>query len=388
MIAHVDMDCFFVALERLKDPSLKGKPVAVGVDPEIGRSVVTSASYEARKFGVRSAMPMAVAIRRCPELVVVPTDFDLYNHYHFKVKEIFQSFSPMVEMTSIDEGYIDLSGTERLWGGPMETGERIRWVVKQMTQLDCTVGMARTKLTAKIASSEAKPNGLLWIPVETEAYFLAPLPVKVIPGVGATTATLLKSFGLEQVGQIAAAGELLMESTLGTTGRWLWYASMGKYESELLPEWERKSISKETTFRTDTTDPQYITAVLHMLTEKVCQRLRKEQKAARTVSVKLRYEDFDTIDRSRTLSQPESRDPSLFSVAKELMFSAITRRVGIRLIGVGLSNLIGSGRQTNLFDEGEWIKGWHRLEAIDKARSRFGFNAVLAGEAIRLAEKR
>ncbi len=388
MIAHVDMDCFFVALERLKDPSLKDKPVAVGVDPEIGRSVVTSASYEARKFGVRSAMPMAVAIRRCPELVVVPTDFDLYNHYHFKVKEIFQSFSPMVEMTSIDEGYIDLSGTERLWGGPMETGERIRWVVKQMTQLDCTVGMARTKLTAKIASSEAKPNGLLWIPVETEAYFLAPLPVKVIPGVGATTATLLKSFGLEQVGQIAAAGELLMESTLGTTGRWLWYASMGKYESELLPEWERKSISKETTFRTDTTDPQYITAVLHMLTEKVCRRLRKEQKAARTVSVKLRYEDFDTIDRSRTLSQPESRDPSLFSVAKELMFSAITRRVGIRLIGVGLSNLIGSGRQTNLFDEGEWIKGWHRLEAIDKARSRFGFNAVLAGEAIRLAEKR
>ena len=388
MIAHVDMDCFFVALERLKDPSLKDKPVAVGGDPEIGRSVVTSASYEARKFGVRSAMPMAVAIRRCPELVVVPTDFDLYNHYHFKVKEIFQSFSPMVEMTSIDEGYIDLSGTERLWGGPMETGERIRWAVKQMTQLDCTVGMARTKLTAKIASNEAKPNGLLWIPVETEAYFLAPLPVKVIPGVGATTATLLKSFGLEQVGQIAAAGELLMESTLGMTGRWLWYASMGKYESELLPEWERKSISKETTFRTDTTDPQYITAVLHMLTEKVCRRLRKEQKAARTVSVKLRYEDFDTIDRSRTLSQPESRDPSLFSVAKELMFSAITRRVGIRLIGVGLSNLIGSGRQTNLFDEGEWIKGWHRLEAIDKARSRFGFNAVLAGEAIRLAEKR
>ncbi|MDP7059614.1 MAG: DNA polymerase IV [Candidatus Marinimicrobia bacterium] len=388
MIAHVDMDCFFVALERLKDPSLKDKPVAVGVDPEIGRSVVTSASYEARKFGVRSAMPMAVAIRRCPELVVVPTDFDLYNHYHFKVKEIFQSFSPMVEMTSIDEGYIDLSGTERLWGGPMETGERIRWVVKQMTQLDCTVGMARTKLTAKIASSEAKPNGLLWIPVETEAYFLAPLPVKVIPGVGATTATLLKSFGLEQVGQIAAAGELLMESTLGTTGRWLWYASMGKYESELLPEWERKSISKETTFRADTTDPQYITAVLHMLTEKVCRRLRKEQKTARTVSVKLRYEDFDTIDRSRTLSQPESRDSSLFSVAKELMFSAITRRVGIRLIGVGLSNLIGSGRQTNLFDEGEWIKGWHRLEAIDKVRSRFGFNAVLAGEAIHLAEKR
>jgi DNA polymerase-4 len=388
MIAHVDMDCFFVALERLKNPSLKGKPVAVGVDPEIGRSVVTSASYEARKFGICSAMPMAVAIRRCPELIVVPTDFDLYNHYHFKVKEIFQSFSPMVEMASIDEGYIDLSGTERLWGGPMEAGERIRWTVKQMTQLDCTVGMARTKLTAKIASSEAKPNGLLWVPVETEAYFLAPLPVKMIPGVGAKTATLLKSFGLEQIGQIAAAGELLMESTLGATGRWLWYASMGKYESKLLPEWERKSISKEMTFRTDTTDPQYITAVLHMLTEKVCRRLRKEHKAARTVSVKLRYEDFNTIDRSRTLSQPESRDFSLFSVAKELMFSAITRRVGIRLIGVGLSNLIGSGRQTNLFDEGEWIKEWDRLDAIDKARSRFGFNAVLVGEAIRLTEER
>ena len=382
------MDCFFVALERLKNPSLKGKPVAVGGDPEVGRSVVTSASYEARKFGIHSAMPMAVAIRRCPELVVVPTDFDLYDHYHFRVKEIFQSFSPVVEMTSIDEGYIDLSGTERLWGGPMEAGERMRWTIKQLTQLDCTVGLASTKLTAKIASDEAKPNGLLWVPVGAEAHFLAPLPVEAIPGVGVTTSALLRSFGLEQVGQLAAVGELLMESTLGVTGRWLWHASTGNHESELIPEWERKSISKETTFRTDTTDQQYITAVLHMLTEKVCWRLRREQKAARTVSVKLRYEDFETIHRSRTLSRPENRDSSLFSVAKELMCSAITRRVGVRLIGMGLSNLTGSGRQTDLFDEGEWIKGWHRLEAIDKARSRFGFNAVLTGEAIRLAAQR
>ena len=385
VIAHIDMDCFFVAVERLKDSSLKGKPVAVGGDPEAGRSVVTSASYEARAFGVHSAMPMAVAVRRCPDLVVVPVDFGLYDQYHCKVKKMLHSFSPVVEMTSIDEGYIDLSGTERLWGTPMEAGERIRWAVKQATQLDCTAGIASTRMTAKIASGEAKPNGLLWIPAGTEAQFLAPLSVGAIPGVGGKTAALLESFGLEQIHQIASAGESLMASTLGATGRWLWRTSVGLHERKLTPEWRRKSISKEITFRTDTTDREYLAAVLHMLTEKVCRQLRREKKRARTVSLKLRYEDFETIDRSRTLPQPDNRDPSLFSVAKDLMFSAITRRVGIRLIGVGLSNLTGSGRQTELFSEGQWLKEGYRLQAIDRTRRQFGFNSLLAGEAIHLA---
>ena len=385
MIAHVDMDCFFVAVERLKDSSLKRKPVAVGGNPEEGRSVVTSASYEAREFGIHAAMPMVVAVRRCPDLVVVPLDFDLYDQYHCKVKEVLHSFTPVVEMTSIDEGYMDLVGTERLWGPAMEVGERIRWAVKQATQLDSTVGIASTGTTAKIASGEAKPKGLLWLPVGTEAQFLAPLSVGAIPGVGSKTAALLESFGLEQIHQIASAGESLMVSTLGAKGRWLWRTSVGLHESKLTPEWRRKSISKEITFRTDTTDREYLTAVLHILTEKVCRQLRREKKKARTVSLKLRYGDFETIDRFRTLSQPDNRDSSLFSVAKDLLFSAITRRVAIRLIGVGLSNLTGSGRQTELFSERRWLKEWNRLKAIDRARSQFGFNSLLAGEAIYLA---
>ncbi len=385
MIAHVDMDCFFVAVERLKDSSLKGKPVVVGGDPAKGRSVVTSASYEAREFGIHAAMPMVVAVRRCPDLVVVPLDFDLYDQYHCKVKEVLNAFSPVVEMASIDEGYIDLVGTKRLWGPPLEAGERIRWAIKQATQLDCTVGIASTGTTAKIASGEAKPNGLLWLPAGTEAQFLAPLSVGAIPGVGRKTAALLESFGLEEIHQIASAGELLMASALGATGRRLWRTSIGLHERKLTPEWRRKSISKEITFRTDTTDREYLTAVLHILTEKVCRQLRREKKKAQTVSLKLRYEDFETIDRFQTLSQPDNRDPSLFSVAKDLMFSAITRRVAIRLIGVGLSNLTGSGRQTELFSERRWLKEWNRLKAIDQTRCQFGFNSLLAGEAIHLA---
>ncbi len=374
-----------MAVERLKDSSLKGRPMAVGGDPAEGRSVVTSASYEAREFGVHAAMPMAVAVRRCPGLVVMPPDFDLYDQYHYKVKEVLNAFSPVVEMTSIDEGYMDLKGTERLWGPPMEAGERIHWAIKQATQLDCTIGIASTGTTAKIASEEAKPNGLLCLPAGTEAQFLAPLSVGAIPGVGGKTAALLESFGLEYIHQIASAGESLMVSTLGATGRWLWRTSVGLHERKVTPEWRRKSISKEVTFRTDTTDREYLTAVLHILMEKVCRQLRREKKKARTVSLKLRYEDFETIDRFQTLSQPDNRDPSLFSVAKDLMLSAITRRVAIRLIGVGLSNLTGSGHQTELFSEKRWLKEWNRLQAIDRTRRQFGFNSLLAGEAIHLA---
>ena len=384
MIAHIDMDCFFVAVERLKDPSLRGKPVAVGGDPDRGRSVVTSASYEAREYGVHSAMPMAVALRLCPDLVVAPLDFDLYDQYHFKVKEVLQSFSPLVEMTSIDEGYVDLTGTERLWGDPMGTGERLRWAVKQATRLDCTVGVAQNKLMAKIASNEAKPNGLLHIPPGREELFLAPLPVEIIPGVGEKMSATLRDFGLETVGQIAAAGGSLMEAAFGLYGKYLWRAACGEGGSDLTPEWERKSISKETTFCTDTTDWRYLAAVLHYLTEKVCRRLRQEGKAARTVNVKIRYEDFETLDRSRTFPQPDNRDDALYSVADDLMKKAITRRVGIRLIGVGLSNLTPCFHQVNLFDEGAWLKGRRRLEAVDKTRRRFGFDSVLRGEAVYL----
>ena len=384
MIAHVDMDSFFVAIERLKDASLVGKPVVVGGDPSLGRTVVASASYEAREFGIHSATPMAVAVRLCPDLVVVQPDFHLYDRYHFKVKNTLESFSPAVEMTSIDEGYADLTGTERLWGPPMDTGEHIRWTVKQSTGLDCTVGIAKNKLMSKIASGWAKPHGLIYIPPEKEEEFLAPLPIEIIPGVGEKTSATLRAFGLETAGQLAAVDESLMEATFGAWGRSLWRAAHGEDDRDLVPEWTRKSISKETTFRTDVTDRQYILSALHYLTEKVCRRLRQETKAARTVSIKLRYEDFDTHLRSATLQQPENRDNVVFSVAKSLILRAIVRRVSIRLIGIALSNLTHDYHQIDLFEENVWLRVRRRLLSMDKTRKRFGFDALLSGEGIHL----
>jgi len=393
MIAHVDMDCFFVAVERLRDPTLAGKPVAVGGDPSVGRSVVTSASYEARAFGIHSAMPMAVAVRRCLDLIVVQGDFGRYDRYHMKVKEVLKSFSPVVEMTSIDEGYVDLTGTERLWGTPMEVGEHIRWAIKQATGLDGTVGITKNKMMSKIASDWAKPSGFLFIPPGKERAFLASLPVNIIPGVGEKTAATLQAFGLQTVGQIAAVDKSLLEATFGAYGRSLWSAARGENYQDLVLDWpacsqrtggERKSIGKETTFRVDTTDRQYMTAVLHYLTEKVCRRLRTENKAARTVSVKLRYEDFETQLRSTTLRQPENRDFVIFSVAKNMLLKTISRRVRIRLIGIALSNLTFDYHQADLFGEHAWLRTKHRLLAMDQTRKKFGFNALLAGEAIHL----
>ena len=396
MIAHVDMDCFFVSVERLRDPALAGKPVVVGGDPSEGRSVVTSASYEARAFGIHSAMPMAVAVRRCPDLIVVQGKFDRYDRCHLKVKKVLKSFSPVVEMTSIDEGYVDLTGTGRLWGVPMEAGERIRWAIKQATGLDGTVGIASNKMMSKIASDWAKPSGLLFITSGREQAFLAPLPIEAIPGVGEKTATTLRAFGLHTVGQIAKVDESLLGAAFGAYGRSLSRAARGENEHDPVlggAGWparppgaggQRKSIGKETTFRVDTTDRQYMITVLHYLTEKVCRRLREKKKSARTVSIKLRYEDFETQLRSITLRQPENCDSAIFSVAKNLMLNAISRRVRIRLIGIALSNLTYDYHQADLFGEHAWLRMQHRLLAMDQTRKRFGFNALLAGEAIHL----
>ncbi|MFQ6615193.1 MAG: DNA polymerase IV [Fidelibacterota bacterium] len=399
MIAHVDMDCFFVAIERFKDPSLVGKAVAVGGDPEKGRSVVTSASYEARQYGIHSAMPMAVAIRRCPHLVVVPVDFERYDRVHLEVKKVLESFSPAVDMTSIDEGYVDLTGTGRLWGPPLKAAERIKWAVQEATGLTCTVGLAKNRLVAKIASGWAKPDGLLHIPPQQVEKLLAPLPVEAIPGVGEKMAATLRSLGLERVGQIQAVDESLMDATFGAFGRSLWRAargedpSWGRDPASRIPSGRdrgaghgtsRKSISKEITFPVDTTDRKYLVSVLHYLTEKVCRSLRQKSRAARTVNVKLRYEDFETRLASATFNEPENRDEAIFSSAWRLMEKAITRRVGIRLVGVSLSNLTGCVHQTDLFEETGWVKGWQRLQAVDLTRERFGFNAVLSGEAIYL----
>ena len=380
------MDCFFVSVERLKNPALNGLPMVVAGDPKEERSVVASASYEARQFGIYSAMPIRLALHSCADLIVLPPDFDIYQYYHRKIEGILRTFSPLVEMASIDEGYIDLSGTGRLWGPPMEAGERLRWAIKQATQLDCTVGIASTKMTAKIASQKAKPSGMLWVPLGLESMFLAPLSIKLIPGIGKKMTKLLHSFGLTHIHQIASAGELLMTSTLGAMGRWLWHTSIGYDQSPSFTVRQRKSISREITFPSDPTDQTYIIAVLHRLIERVSSQLRVEKKVAKTIAIKLRYEDFTTVNRAFTLPQFGSSDFTFFFHAKRLMLSAMDRRVGIRLIGVKLSSL-DNVYQAELFDEEKQLKRYGRLVVIDQIRRRFGFNSLLMGESVYLAGK-
>ncbi|MQG38826.1 MAG: DNA polymerase IV [SAR202 cluster bacterium] len=381
------MDSFFVAVERLKNPALNGLPVVVGGDPKVGRTIVLSASYEARKFGIYSAMPMRLAVYSCSDLIVVSPDFDIYKYYQKKIQKVLQTFSPIIEMTSIDEGYIDLSGTARIWGSPMEAGERLRWAIKQATQLDCTVGIASTKIIAKIASQDAKPSGMLWIPLGSERIFLAPLSIERIPGVGKKMVRLLKNLGLERIHQIASTGELLMAATLGPKGGWLWRFSIGGEKQTSFKVRQRKSFSKEITFESDTTDLTYLLAVFHMLIEQVCYKLRKEKKMAKRIEVKIRYEDFRTINRSITLIQFENRDFAFFIKGKKLLLSAIDRQLGIRLIGVKLSQFIDTVYQTKLFKEEKQLKEYTRAVAIDCIRKRFGFNAVFIAESLYLTSK-
>lgn len=384
MIAHVDMDCFFVSIERQKDPSLVGKPVVVGGDPARGRSVVASASYEARRYGIRSAMPMAVAVRLCPELIVVPGDFESYDRVHEVVRQVLGEISPIIEMASIDEGYVDLSGTERLWGGSLAVAERIKWRILGETGLQCTAGVGRTKVVAKVAAAIGKPRGIVWVPQGAEGKFLAPLPVEVLPGVGEKTARALRAVGLTRVGGIAAVGEKMMTEGFGAWGATLWRMAIGGEAGGVTPVWERKSMGRETTFPSDVTDRNLLLATLHYLTARVCRRLRKEKKEARTVSVKLRYEDFETREAEETLLISDAREEAIFPVVRALMTRLLTRRVGVRLVGVTLSNLVSGWRQMGLFGEEKRRRSFARLFAVDAVRGRFGFDALLAGEGIAL----
>ena len=376
---HVDMDAFFVSVEELFDPSLKGKPVVVGGKSN-ERGVVSAASYAARKFGVHSAMPLRTAYKLCPQAIFLEGHRDRYLESSSKVFAVLQQFSPKVEMASIDEAYLDLTGTERLHGPPLSAAERLHAAVKNATDLNCSIGAASSRLVAKIASDQAKPNGVLWIVPGGEAEFLAPLDVRKIPGVGKVTEKNLHDCGIRKVGDLAALDSGLLADRFGKWGLALAGKARGEdaggwFDGEVGEGGDPKSISHEHTFSVDTADSGKLDAMLVRLAEMVARRLRDHHLYARTVQIKLRYSDFSTFTRSKTLDHASQIDTELANAVRALFHKAWTGKA-IRLVGVYGQSLESGEGQTSLIEEEKTARWRKTLEAVDRMRDKYGDGTV------------
>lgn len=374
IIFHLDMDAFFVSVEQVLDPSLKGKPCVVGGSPT-GRGVIAAASYEARRYGVHSAMPAAHAKRLCPHLVFIRGHHQYYQRASDKVREILHHYSPDVEPASIDEFYIDFTGSERLYGQSVELAERIRREIRERLRLPASIGIGANKLMSKIGSKHAKPDGFCHIPAGTEEEFLAPLPVQTIPGVGESLLRRLLLFRIETIGQLALLKEEELQRMFGKLGVALYYRARGCDTRLVQPKEGVKSMSNETTFDQDILDPAQLKDILRQLVNKIGRRLRKRSLQASTVSLKLRYSDFRTYTRSRTLLRPTCFDHVIFEAASEMLERLFTRRVRTRLIGIGLNNLSYNPWQLDLFDvENNRWRSYY--DCLDEIRARYGSKAV------------
>ena len=376
---HVDMDAFFVSVEELFDPTLKGKPVVVGGRPN-ERGVVSAASYAARKFGVHSAMPLRTAYKLCPQAIFVEGHRERYREYSGRVFEVLQQFTPRVEMASIDEAYLDMTGTGRLHGPPLSAAHKLHGAVQRATNLNCSIGIAQSRMVAKVASDQAKPNGVLWILPGQEAAFLAPLDVRKIPGVGKVTERNLNACGIHKVGDLAALDEDFLQQRFGQWGLALAGKARGLdaggwFDHEVGNGGDPKSVSHEHTFSVDTAEAGALDSMLVRLSEMVARRLRDHGLFARTVQIKLRYSDFSTFTRARTLDQVTQVDTQLASAARELFHKAWNGKP-IRLLGVYAQSLEASEGQPSLLDE-EKTEAWRKtLSAVDRMRSKYGDEIV------------
>ena len=381
-ILHVDMDAFFVSVELLERPELRGKPVIVGGQPN-QRGVVTAASYEARKFGVHSAMPLRTAGRLCPHVVYLDGHHAKYAEWSDRVAAILAKFSPIVEMVSIDEAYLDLSGTERLHGPPLAATDKLLRTITRTTGLPCSGGLAATRLVAKVASDQAKPRGLLWVAPGSEARFLAPLSVRKIPGIGEVTERALRALRVETVEQLAAQSLEKLEKIFGQWGTALYRKARGGDSYEFVIDAEPKSISQNHTFGEDTDDTAALSAMLSHLSQKACKRLREAGLATRTLTLTIRYTGFDTYTRSKTLSEPTQLDADIFIVFQNLFREHRDHRRRIRLLGVSLSGLTHGAEQLDLLSAERRAKLEKLTRATDHLRDRFGFGSVQFGGSLR-----
>jgi len=393
-ILHIDMDTFFVSVERLFDPSLLGKPVIVGGNPD-GRGVVAAASYEARTYGIHSAMPLAAAKRLCPHAVFLRGDFEKYAGASAKIFRLLRHHAPSVEPVSIDEAYLDLTGTRRLLGHPVEAAERIRGAIQKETGLSASVGVATNKLIAKVASRCAKPAGILSIMAGHEAGFLSPLPIGILPGVGEKTGAHLKRLGIRRIGELARFDEELLRITFGKVGSYLHTSAMGLGSVFLGEDFEpsdsrskarprAKSVSRDRTFETDTTDPDVVVPTAFALTESACSTLRQSDLVARRVTLKLRYSDFKTITRAEMLEEPTNMDRKLFPVISSLINRSWERRTRVRLIGVSFSGLTPAPVCGNLFSEPFESRFRSLYQGIDRIRDRHGSRSIFVARELLL----
>jgi DNA polymerase-4 len=380
-ILHVDMDAFFVSVELLERPELRGKPVVVGGRPD-QRGVVTAASYEARKFGIQSAMPLRTAGRLCPHAIFLDGHNAKYTQWSDRVATILANFSPVVEMVSIDEAYLDLVGTERLHGPPLAAADKLLRNITRTTGLPCSGGLASTRLVAKVASDQGKPRGLVWVPAGSEERFLAPLPVRKIPGIGKVTERALGALGIETVEQIAAQPQEKLEKIFGQWGTALYRKARGGDSYEFVVDAEPKSISQNHTFNEDTDDSAALTAVLSHLSQKACKRLREAGLATSTLTLTIRYAGFDTHTRSKSLGESTALDAGINAVFQELFQKHRDQSRKVRLLGVSLSNFSHGGEQLDLLQAERREKLQKLTQATDRLRDRFGFSKVQFGGSL------
>jgi DNA polymerase IV len=370
-IAHFDLDAFFVSVECLNDPSLKGKPLLVGGHSE--RGVVAACSYEARKFGIHSAMPMKTALRLCPQATVVGNARGEYSKYSRWVTEIIAAKAPLFEKASIDEFYLDLTGMDRFFD-PYQWTIALREEITSATQLPISFALASNKMISKIATQEAKPNGYIQVPPGMEQEFLAPLKVNKIPGVGEHTWQAMQEMGILTIRDLSERSAAELEKRFGKYGAELWNKSRGIHTSEVVPYHEAKSISTENTFEENKTDLDFLMAELVRMTERVAYELRQDDKTAGCIAVKIRYPDFETT--SRQMAIPYTfYDDELIAKAKELFHKLYRKGQPIRLLGVRLSELTSEAVQTNLFVDSR--KKNDLYKAIDDVKNKFGKDAVI-----------
>ena len=380
-ILHVDMDAFYASVEIRDRPDLAGKPVIVG-SPS-GRSVVLSASYEARRFGVRSAMPATRAQRLCPQAVFIPPRRSLYSDVSKQVMAVFRSVTPLVEPLALDEAFLDVSGAERLLGSPAWIGAAIRRQVEAEQGLTCSVGVAPTKFVAKIASVRCKPDGLLVVPRDGVLDFLHPLPVSALWGVGQRTGEILDRLGLRTVGDIAHAPLATLQHNLGAAvGAHLAALACGRDPRAVTPHTPDKSIGAEETFATDVSDPEMIRRELLRLSERTARALREAGFVARTVTVKLRLANFTTLTRSRTLAEPTDLARNIYATACGLYEgSGLDRQARLRLVGVRATGLAPASASATQLAFGDRPTGWREAEqAMDRIAERFGSGKVRPAE--------
>jgi DNA polymerase-4 len=384
-ILHVDMDAFFVSVELLERPELRGKPVVVGGQKD-QRGVVSAASYEARKYGIHSAMPLRTAGRLCPHAIFLDGHHEKYGEWSDRVASILVKFSPVVEMVSIDEAYLDLGGTERLHGPPLAAADMLLRRITQETSLPCSGGLATTRLMAKVASDQAKPRGLLWVPPGCEARFLAPLCVRKIPGIGEVTERALRALGIETVEQLAAVPQEKLQRVFGQWGEALYRKARGGDSYEFVIDAEPKSISHNLTFGEDTDNVNEMATILSHLSQKACKRLREAGLAARTLTLTIRYAGFETHTRAKTLAESTELDADIYAVFRELFRKHRDPKRKVRLLGVSLSGFTHGNAQLDLLDAERRERLASLTKAADRLRDRFGFGKVQFGGSLSVDE--